>query len=212
MFKLIETTSFKIVELITLFIVLPVSFIFEYSGWTKVILSLLAFVYIVFVLLKVYNNKFKLAPNLNWKLFWKETFVKLAVIIVITTIYVFFVDRDNLFGVLFNKPLLWLIILFVYSITSVYPQELIYRTFFFQRYEALFKSKTTFIAVNAVIFSLAHLLFWNVLVLFLTLVGGVFFALSYYKTRSTLLVSIEHAIYGCWLFTVGMGNMLGFPS
>jgi len=27
-----------------------------------------------------------------------------------------------------------------------------------------------------------------------------------------LLVSIEHAIYGCWLFTVGMGSMLGFPS
>jgi hypothetical protein len=54
--------------------------------------------------------------------------------------------------------------------------------------------------------------FKNTLVLFLTFLGGVLFALTYNKTRSTLLVSIEHAIYGSWLFTVGMGNMLGFPS
>jgi hypothetical protein len=26
------------------------------------------------------------------------------------------------------------------------------------------------------------------------------------------LVSIEHAIYGNWLFTVGMGEMLAFPD
>jgi hypothetical protein len=26
------------------------------------------------------------------------------------------------------------------------------------------------------------------------------------------LVSIEHAIYGNWLFTVGMGQMLAFPG
>jgi len=46
----------------------------------------------------------------------------------------------------------------------------------------------------------------------LTFVGGILFALTFQKTKSTLLVSIEHAIYGCWLFTVGMGEMLGFPS
>ena len=46
----------------------------------------------------------------------------------------------------------------------------------------------------------------------LTFLGGLIFAITYYKTKSTLLVSIEHAIYGCWLFTVGMGDMLGFPS
>jgi membrane protease YdiL (CAAX protease family) len=59
---------------------------------------------------------------------------------------------------------------------------------------------------------LAHLFFKNTLVIVLTFLGGILFAITYHKTNSTLLVSIEHAIYGCWLFTVGMGSMLGFPT
>ena len=103
-------------------------------------------------------------------------------------------------------------LLFIYSFFSVYPQELIYRTFYFQRYKSLFKSKVLLIFLNAVVFCLAHIFFQNTFVLILTFLGGLLFALTYQKTKSTLLVSIEHAIYGCWLFTVGMGNMLGFPS
>jgi membrane protease YdiL (CAAX protease family) len=103
-------------------------------------------------------------------------------------------------------------ILFIYSFFSVYPQELIYRTFFFQRYESLFRSNLVFTLVNAAVFSLAHIFFKNTLVMLLTFIGGILFALTFKKTKSTLLVSIEHAIYGCWLFTVGMGAMLGFPS
>lgn len=61
-------------------------------------------------------------------------------------------------------------------------------------------------------FSLGHIFFRNTLVLVLTFFGGLLFAITYSKTKSTLLVSIEHAIYGSWLFTVGMGDMLGFPS
>ena len=68
------------------------------------------------------------------------------------------------------------------------------------------------ILVNAVLFSLAHLFFRNALVMILTFLGGIVFALTYHKTKSTLLVAIEHAIYGCWLYTVGMGEMLGFPT
>ena len=100
----------------------------------------------------------------------------------------------------------------MYSFFSVYPQELIYRTFYFQRYEMLFKNRAIFIFVNAVIFSLAHMFLRNSLVLLLTFLGGILFAITFHRTRSTLLVSIEHIIYGSWLFTVGMGEMLAFPS
>jgi membrane protease YdiL (CAAX protease family) len=62
------------------------------------------------------------------------------------------------------------------------------------------------------LFSLAHIFFKSSLVLILTFIGGILFAITYKKTNSTLLVSIEHAIFGCWLFTVGMGTLLGFPS
>ena len=69
-----------------------------------------------------------------------------------------------------------------------------------------------FIFLNATLFSLAHIFFRNTLVLILTFLGGLLFAFTYHKSKSTLLVSIEHAIYGNWLFTVGMGEMLAFPG
>jgi membrane protease YdiL (CAAX protease family) len=66
--------------------------------------------------------------------------------------------------------------------------------------------------INGVLFSLAHLFFRNTLVSVLTFLGGLLFALTFLKYKSTLLVSIEHALYGNWLFTVGMGQMLAFPG
>ncbi|WP_452229089.1 CPBP family intramembrane glutamic endopeptidase [Lacinutrix sp. MEBiC02404] len=133
-------------------------------------------------------------------------------IAILTILFVWFTSKESLFSVLLDKPFLWIAILFFYSVFSVYPQELLYRTFYFQRYKKLFKSEVVLFLVNAIVFSLAHLFFKNILVLIMTFLGGILFAITYNKTKSTLLVSIEHAIYGCWLFTVGMGEMLGFPS
>ncbi|GFZ86056.1 hypothetical protein GCM10011531_16660 [Aquaticitalea lipolytica] len=207
-----EPVRYKLIEFFIIFIVLPVSFAIPYPVILKFILGIIGFVYVIYVLLKIENNRFKIAPNLNWKRFWTETSIKLLIIAILTSVFVWFTDREMFFEVVINKPLLWLVILIVYSLFSVYPQELVYRTLYFQRYEQLFKSKKLFIFINAVVFSLAHTMFRNPLVHIITFLGGILFALTYNKTKSTLLVSIEHAIYGSWLFTVGMGNMLGFPS
>ncbi|MFD1161884.1 CPBP family intramembrane glutamic endopeptidase [Hwangdonia seohaensis] len=172
----------------------------------------MGFFYIVFMLLKVEKEKFRIAKNLNFRLFIKQTLVKFLVIVCITTLFVWLTNKEALFMVLINKPKLWLFILFIYSAFSVYPQELVYRTFYFKRYHNLFKNKNLFIFLNAVVFSLGHIFFKNTLVIVLTFLGGLLFAITYNKTKSTLLVTIEHAIYGCWLFTVGMGDMLGFPE
>jgi membrane protease YdiL (CAAX protease family) len=207
-----KSITFRLVELFTIFIIIPLSFTITYPLLVKLSIGLLGFLYIIYVLLKLEKNKFKINKQLNWKSFWQQTFIKLSVIIVITIAYVWITNKELLFNVILNKPKLWLIILFVYSFFSVYPQELIYRTFFFQRYEMLFKNRAILIFVNAVIFSLAHMFLRNSLVLLLTFLGGILFAITFHKTRSTLLVSVEHIIYGSWLFTVGMGEMLAFPS
>jgi len=207
-----QSSVHKLIEFFVAFIVVPISFVLEYPVLLKMIIGVSGFLYILFVLLRVENNQFKIAKGLNWKLFWNQTLLKLLAIIILTTIYVWWFDKTNLFSAVLNKPLLWLAILFIYSVLSVYPQELIFRTFFFQRYEGLFKSKALFIFINAIVFSLAHLFFRNTLVLVLTLLGGILFGFTFNKTKSTVLVTIEHAIYGCWLYTVGMGEMLGFPS
>jgi membrane protease YdiL (CAAX protease family) len=207
-----KTDRYKTIELLVIFIIIPVSFLFNYSPIIKLIIGVFGFIYIGFVLSKIEKNIFRIQKNIEWKQFWTQTLLKFIVLAVITIIFVWFTNKENLFVVLLNKPKLWLMILFFYTFFSVYPQELIYRTFFFQRYQSLFKNEFLFIIINAIVFSLAHIFFKNTLVLFLTFIGGIIFAYTYKKTKSTVLVSIEHAIYGCWLFTVGMGNILGFPS
>ena len=207
-----KSNTYKLIEFFIVFILIPISFALEYSPFIKLGIGFVGFLYVIYLLLKVERKKFKVAQGLNWKQFWRETVIKLAIIAVLTTLFVWFTDNARLFEVLLNKPLLWLTILFVYSVFSVYPQELIYRTLFFERYAVLFQSNSFAIVLNAVVFSLAHIMFKSTLVLVLTFLGGLLFALTYTKTKSTLLVSIEHAIYGSWLFTVGMGTMLGFPS
>ena len=54
-------------------------------------------------------------------------------------------------------------------------------------------------------------MFHSLLILLFTFIGGYIFAYTYQKTKSWFWVCAEHAIYGSWLFTVGMGTMLGFP-
>tara|TARA_R110000868_G_scaffold342619_7_gene603502 strand:+ start:225 stop:851 length:627 start_codon:yes stop_codon:yes gene_type:complete len=203
---------YKATEFFIIFFLIPISFALSYWPWIKLGMGLFGFIYIIYVLLKVEHKKLKISPNLNWKRFWKLTLIKLLIISVLTTLFVWITDRDALFNVLLNKPKLWIFILFVYSLFSVYPQELIYRTFYFDRYKVFFSNDNLFIFINAMVFALAHIFFKNTLVLVLTFLGGLLFAITYIKTKSTLLVSIEHAIYGCWLFTVGMGDMLGFPA
>ena len=207
-----NSVNYKYFEFLVIFIIAPISFVFKYPVWIKLAIGIVGFLYVIYVLLKVEKEMFMVSPNLNWRLFWKETLLKLILIMSLTTLFVFLTSKDFLFNVLLNKPIFWLLIIFIYSLFSVYPQELIYRTFYFKRYRNLINDKWLFIIINAVVFSLGHLFFKNYLVILLTFIGGLLFALTFTKTKSTLLVSIEHAIYGSWLFTVGMGTMLGFPA
>lgn len=207
-----NSISYKSIEFFIIFILIPISYSLPYSAYLKLTLGVLGLFYIIYILLKVEDQKFKIAPNLNWKRFWKETLTKLLLIAIITTFFVWITNTEDLFEVVINKPITWVKFLFIYSLFSVYPQELLYRTFFFKRYKRLFISESLFLFVNAIVFSLAHLFFKNPLVILLTFLGGLLFAFTFNKTESTLLVSIEHAVYGSWLFTVGMGSMLGFPT
>ena len=207
-----KKASFLLTEFFVLFFLLPVSFAVEYSIIIKAVLGLLGFGYVLFVLNRVERISFRLNRDINWKAFWKPTLIKFVIIAIVTSIYVLYEDPKALFFVPRTNLGLFVVILFVYSVLSVWPQEVIYRTFYFERYERIFKSRSLLIFVNAIVFSLAHIFFRNTLVMILTFIGGILFALTYVRVRSTTLVSIEHALYGNWLFTVGMGQMLAFPG
>ena len=105
-----------------------------------------------------------------------------------------------------QSPAFWALVMVAYPVVSVYPQGVLYRAFFFERYAELFPGKWVMILASASAFSFLHIIFRNWLAVGLTLAGGVLFALRYEETGSLATSSFEHALYGCWLFTVGLGQ------
>lgn len=102
---------------------------------------------------------------------------------------------------------LWFAIILLYPLLSVLPQELIYRTFLFQRYSSLIRGNPIhMIIMSAVLFSLAHLVFNNWQALVLTAIGGLMLAYTYHRSKSVICVSFEHAIWGNLSFTIGLGE------
>jgi len=102
-------------------------------------------------------------------------------------------------------PWVWLVLMLTYPILSVVPQEIIFRAFLFHRYDAIFPDRRSKIVVSAVAFGLAHIIFANWVAPIMTTIIGVQFARTYLKTGSTLQVALEHGLWGCFAFTVGLG-------
>lgn len=113
---------------------------------------------------------------------------------------------EMLFSFVRERPAFWLLIMCLYPLLSVIPQEIIFRAFFFSRYRRLFPSPVLMIAASGIAFGLAHILFHNWVAPLLCLIGGMMFAQTYQRTRSLLLVAIEHALYGDFIFTLGLGR------
>lgn len=125
-------------------------------------------------------------------------------VLAVTAVAVF--DREHLFDMPREQPWLWVTILLLYPLLSVYPQELLFRAFLLRRYAQLFGRGRGAAAASAAAFGFAHLIFGNVLAVVLTVGGGWLFARRYQQTRSLLTVSVEHALYGITIFTVGLGR------
>ena len=207
-----RSTFILFMEFLLLFVLFPWILTLRFSILLKVILGVLGFLYMLFILIKRNNHtffKWKQLPE--FKIHFRRILFLFIGLLVFSTAYIYHSFPEKLFSMPLQKTGIWIVILLIYSFLSVIPQEIIYRSFFFIRYQKLFKNETVLIFINAVVFSLGHLFFQNLLVLGITFVGGLFFGYSYHTTRSLVFVSIEHSLYGCWLFTVGMGDLLGFP-
>jgi membrane protease YdiL (CAAX protease family) len=116
-----------------------------------------------------------------------------------------FFHRETFFWLPRKAPLFWLVIITLYPVISVAPQEVIYRVYFFHRFGKSFSTPAIANFVCAGIFGLHHWVFHNWLAVALTLAGGLKFALTYRRTHSLFTVCVEHAFYGGMLFTIGLG-------
>jgi len=105
-----------------------------------------------------------------------------------------------------SNPRLWLVVMVLYPALSVYPQGIVYRAFMFQRYRDLFGPPWAIVVASAIAFAYVHIIFRNRLALFLTFLAGMLFAIRYLQTQSLFVSSFEHALYGCAIFTIGLGR------
>ncbi|MBE1301514.1 MAG: CPBP family intramembrane metalloprotease [Alteromonadaceae bacterium] len=205
------TKTWRWCELIVLFVLVPSTLVLPVFPIFLVLLAASAIMYTVIIAKrkKLFNKSSLLAIPRNAP--WQHMLLRFAIFTFVSSGLMAIYMPEKLFIVPLQNPAMWLAITFFYSIFSVYPQEFIYRYFFFQRYQELLSSTHLFIALNALVFCIAHLVFDNAFILVLTLVGGILFGLTYRRTQSLMFTSIEHSLYGVWLFTIGAGEILAFP-
>lgn len=120
-------------------------------------------------------------------------------------IFTWLLVPHRLFGFVSHNPRFYAVVMVLYPIFSVYPQELIFRTYFFHRFKKLFPNPYLMIAASALAFGWAHIVIGYWVSVVLATIGGLLFAYTYRHTRSTLAASIEHALYGDFIWTIGLG-------
>ncbi len=141
--------------------------------------------------------------QIDW---WVVAVFAIAMTVVSVGILMAVVPEQRLF-VFRMSPWLWLAVMMLYPFFSALPQEIVYRALFFRRYEPILPPARAALVLNAAVFSLAHLLFWNWIVAMMTFAGGLVFAWAYEVRGSFPLAAVLHAVAGNIMFTVGIGAL-----
>jgi uncharacterized protein len=142
----------------------------------------------------------------NARPFFFSLLLRDAVCLALLGIAVRLFAPELLFSLVKRTPAFWALIMVLYPLLSVYPQELLYRAFFFHRYAPLFGSGWTMILASALAFGFVHIIFGNWLAVGLCVIGGLLFSLTYHSSGSLLLTCLDHAIFGNFIFTIGLGR------
>lgn len=141
----------------------------------------------------------------GWGRFDWRLFAAFAGLTFAASVLVLYLTRpEALLSFLLSNPGFLLLVWMFYPLLSALPQELIFRVLFFHRYGRLFAGPRQAVLANAALFSLAHLMYWNWIVLVFTFFGGVAFATGYLRRGLPWAWGL-HAIAGNILFAVGMG-------
>jgi len=195
-------------ELIAIFVVLPSIFVVYF--YPRLIFTAL---WPLTILTLVYLIRRRQIPfERLWKqeaVTWtnlKPVLMRFTACAIFMSVFTYFVYPEVLFGFVSAKPSIWALVMFLYPVLSALPQEILFRSFFFERYRPLLGSGTTMLLTNGILFGYAHIFLQNWVAVTFCIVGGLLFAQTYEKTRSLALVTLEHALYGCFIFTIGLGR------
>lgn len=196
-----------IIEIIILFIVLPLLVFFDLIPLPKLLVLLIGFAYVIFVLYQTVKIK-ELLPfrfskfKEKSKRFLTYTFISAITLVLFTALY----TPETLFQFPRQQPYVWLMVMILYPFLSAYPQEVIYRVFIFERYKKILPNEVYSTILSIVAFTFLHIIYDNWIAVILSFFGAILFTISYKKTKSLTIVTIEHIILGNLVFTIGLGH------
>jgi len=199
-----------ILELVVLYLLIPAYFLAEDGRVERTVVILAGLAYVI-----VQSRRLRILRRSSLGLArfsrWNGVLGVFGAFALSSTIAVATFAPELLFRAPRYHPRLWVTFLAVYCLLSVYPQALVFRAYFLERYAPLFPNASLLVAVNSVLFAWAHTIIDHPLVYALAFCGGILFAVTYLESRSITVTSLEHALYGAWLFTVGLGTYFAFP-
>lgn len=134
----------------------------------------------------------------------KPIVIRWALATALLSLYVLFVEPERWLAFPRERPGMWAMVMLLYPVLSVLPQEVLFRAVLFARYESALTLRGA-MTLSVFSFGYAHIALENLIALLLSLLGGWIFADTYARHRSLALVTLEHALYGCTIFTIGLG-------
>ncbi len=194
-------------EMTTMFVVVPLLFYYRVlPNYPVPFLAVCVLVIYLFL---------RRDPTFDRRHLWKMSIVRqglrpvlirAAVLCTLIGLGVWLFMPDRLFSLVRRAPLFWAVVMVLYPLVSVYPQEVFFRAFFFHRYRRLFGQGLATVIASAVLFGFVHIVFGHWISILLSGVGGLLFASTYFHSGSLALACIEHALYGNFIFTIGLGE------
>ncbi len=139
----------------------------------------------------------------NWS--WAEVVLFTIAMAAFCSVLVLMARPGAAFDLLKHRPELLAVIWIGYPLASALPQELLFRTLFFRRYRAILPEGRSAYLWNAMLFSLAHLMYWSWVVAAMTFAGGLLFFWAYRRRGSFFYAVLLHAIAGNIIFAAGLG-------
>lgn len=163
--------------------------------------------YTLIVLFLAYPNRLKELwkwEAVTWKAL-KPILIRWVICCIGMVAFTLWYDPERFLYLVKGRPEIIPFLLVFYPVFSALPQEVIFCSFFFKRYEHYFGSGWLMVVVSAAVFAYAHVLFINPVAPPLSFIAGLIFAHTYRKSHSLALVTIEHGLYGNALFVIGLG-------
>ena len=206
--KLYNSKAFKILEISIFYILIP--FLVENKvfgeGQLNKVVPLMT-IFLIFLALLLHDPSFENKRLIKLRPYnWKGAAIRFLIIGLFATAYTRIFHPDLPFHFLQEKPQNFLLFLILYPLISVIPQEIIYRVYFFHRYEGLFRNGKALAALNVALFAFLHFIYDNYIAVAGAAIVGAIFVLNYLRTRSLINVAIEHYAYGVLTFVIGLGK------